>query len=112
MKLPLILLLSAAGQAQTAAPAAAPNPVPIQIYQIDLDPSGRQFSYGKPSLQNDAWVFVQWPDHTTARVPRSQVKTINIWSTDLSKDVIYRIHLQPTPPYKVTDVVEKAPRIR
>jgi hypothetical protein len=98
----LLLLLRGAGLhaqtavSQTGAPAARPTPAPIQIYQIDLDPSGRQFAFGKPSLQNDNWVFTQWPDHTVARVPRSQVKTITLWSKDLSKEVVYRIHLQPT----------------
>ena len=100
--LAVLLLLAAAGlQAQAVAsptgpPAARPTAAPIQIYQIDLDPSGRQFAFGKPTLQNEQWVFIQWPDHTVARVPRAQVKTITLWSKDLSKEVIYRIHLLPT----------------
>jgi len=78
-----------------AAPKATPTPAFIEIYQIDLDPTGRMFSYGKPTLQGDVYSFVQWPDRTMAHVKRSEIKEMKLWTKDLGKEVVYRIHLVP-----------------
>src|SRR5207248_1357930 len=68
-----------AGAAQAAAPQAAHAPAhdpPLEIYEIDLDPSGQAFSFGKPKLDGDAYVFVAWPERQTVRLSRAKVKKI------------------------------------
>jgi len=93
------LLLLAASLPAQAGSAAAPKPTPtpafIEVYQIDLEPTGRMFSYGKPTLQGDVYSFVQWPDRTMAHLKRAEIKEMKLWTKDLSKEVVFRIHLLP-----------------
>jgi hypothetical protein len=95
-----LVLLSAVAAGQQSAPLVGSTPtvtpVLLEIYQIDLDPTGRMFSFGKPVLQGDAWTFIQWPDRTRASVPKSQIKEMKLWTKDLNKEVVYRIHLLPS----------------
>jgi hypothetical protein len=92
----------AAGQ-----PPARPTPVlgmqptpvgedKLEIYQIDLDPSGTAFSLNKPVLEGDAYVFTAWPDRQTVRLSKSKVKTITQRTKDVNEMVVYRIDLAPT----------------
>ena len=56
---------------QPKAPAPAQEP-PLEIYQIDLVPSGTGFALTKPVLQGDVYVFQVWPDRATVRLPKSK----------------------------------------
>ena len=85
---------------QTAAPAtAAPasgtasSAKLLEIWQIDLDPSGTAFALGKPVLDGDAYVFKAWPENTAARLPQSKVKKISQRTKNLDQEVVYRIDL-------------------
>ena len=48
----------------------------LEIYQIDLIPSGQAFALSKPRLEGDVYVFTAWPDRTTARLSKAKVKKI------------------------------------
>jgi hypothetical protein len=95
----VVLLLLAVWLPAQAGPAAAPMPTAtpafIEVYQIDLEPTGRMFAFGKPTLQGDVYSFVQWPDRTMAHLKRSEIKEMKLWTKDLSKEVVFRIHLLP-----------------
>ncbi len=68
----------------------------LEIYQIDLDPSGTAFALGKPVLEGDVYVFKAWPDRAVARLAQSKVKKITQRTKDLNQEVVYRIDLVPT----------------
>ena len=107
----LLTLVAAAlpGQ-QAAAPAAAPPKHPItiatpvsgtaeaalEIYQIDLDPSGTAFALGKPVLDGGAYVFKAWPERTMVRLDQTKVKKITQRTKNLDQEVVYQIDLVPT----------------
>jgi hypothetical protein len=40
----------------------------LEIYQIDLVPSGTAFALNKPVLQGNVYVFRSWPENTPARL--------------------------------------------
>ena len=115
-KTPLAIaaLLSLVGSAlrgqQAAAPATAPPKHPIaiatpvsgtaeaalEIYQIDLDPSGTAFALGKPVLDGGAYVFKAWPERTMVRLDQTKVKKITQRTKNLDQEVVYQIDLVPT----------------
>jgi hypothetical protein len=92
----------ASGQAQpTARPVgmAQPTPAPealLEIYQIDLVPSGFGFAFGQPKLQDNVYVMTVWPDRATIRVPKERVAKITPRTTELSTLEVYRIDLLPS----------------
>jgi hypothetical protein len=94
-------------QAQSSAPPPArptpaiarPAPTPgalVVIYQIDLDPSGTAFAFGKPVLEGDAYVFTVWPERTVVRLQKSKVKKITQRTKNPEQEVVYRIDLAPS----------------
>ena len=94
-------LLILAGGLQGQQPAAPPASKSIstghlEIYQIELDPTGTAFALTKPELQGDVYVFLAWPDRASVRLPRARVKKITQRTKDLSKEVVYRIDMIPT----------------
>ena len=94
----MALAVSLSGQ-QPAAQASAPKPAaepPLEIYQIDLVPSGSGFSLTKPVLQGDVYVFQAWPDRQIVRLPKSKVKNMAPRTKDVSNEFIYQIDLVPT----------------
>jgi len=96
--LAFVLALLAAGvqgrQSQAkSSPAAEP---PLEIYQIDLVPSGSGFALTKPVLQGDVYVFQAWPDRATVRLPKARVKNMVARTKDVSSEVVYQIDLVPT----------------
>ena len=95
----LALAAIARGQ-QSASPGAsapAPTPVgPLELYQVDLVPTGTGFAVTKPVLQGDVWVFKVWPDSSTVRLDKSKVKTITPRTKQLQSETAYRIDLAPT----------------
>jgi hypothetical protein len=88
-------LLSAGMQAQNPAPAPTPA-VPLEIYQVDLVPTGTGFAMTKPVQEGDVWVFQVWPDRATVRLAQSRVKKITPRTKQLQSEVAYRIDLVPS----------------
>ena len=99
-------LLAAGAQAQQPQSQQPPaqHPVgmqaqseePLDIYQIDLVPSGSGFALTKPVLEGDVYVFKVWPDRSTVRLPKSKVKSIVPRTKDVSNEVLYQIDLAPS----------------
>jgi hypothetical protein len=91
-------------QAQSSAPrptpaSARPAPTPgalVEIYQIDLNPSGTAFAFGKPVLEGDAYVFTVWPERTVVHLQKSKVKRITQRTKNPDQEVVYRIDLAPS----------------
>jgi hypothetical protein len=104
-----VLALSPVARGQAAAPAA-PAPAPaahptsgaapaeamLEIYQIDLDPSGTAFALGKPVLEGTAYVFKAWPERTVVHLDQTKVKKITQRTKNLDQEVVYQIDLVPT----------------
>ena len=88
-------LLSAGMEARNPAPAPTPAG-PLELYQVDLVPTGTGFAVTRPVLQGDVWVFQVWPDRSTVRLAQSKVKKITPRTKDLQNEVAYRIDLAPS----------------
>lgn len=69
---------------------------PLEIYQIDLNPSGTGFALTRPVLEGDVYVFKVWPDRSTVRLPRSRVKKMIRRTQDINGEVLYQIDLVPS----------------
>ena len=95
----LVVSLLSAGMAAQAAqnPPPAPTPAgPLEIYQVDLVPTGTGFAMTKPVLQGDVWVFKVWPDQSTVRLAQSKVKKITPRTKQLQSEEAYRVDLAPS----------------
>jgi hypothetical protein len=100
----LAVSLSASAQQPAAAPASAlktsePTKVPhvgIEIYQVDLIPTGRGFAVGKPVLEGDVYVFKALPEKQEVRVSKDKVRDITLRIPDLNAEVVYEIRLLPS----------------
>lgn len=105
----LILATGAQGQQPQSQPSQAPpaqakpavgmqsqSEEPLDIYQIDLIPTGTGFALTKPVLEGDVYVFKVWPDRATVRLPRSKVKKMVRRTKDVHDEVLYQIDLLPT----------------
>ncbi len=97
----LLLAAGAPGQqpgatAPVGTPAATKTDGLLQIYQIDLDPSGTAFAFGKPVLEGDAYVFTAWPDKAVVHLAKSKVKKISPRTKSLDEYVVYQIDLAPS----------------
>ena len=68
----------------------------LEIYQIDLDPTGSAFALGKPKLEGGVYVYRAWPEKDIVRLPQVRVKKITQRTTDLNKEAVYQIDLVPT----------------
>jgi hypothetical protein len=68
---------------------------PLEIYQIDLVPSGTGFALTKPVLEGDVYVFKVWPDRATVRLPQSKVKKMIRRTKDVSDEFLYQVDLVP-----------------
>jgi hypothetical protein len=89
-------------QSPQSAPPAAPQgqtqgqPPLLEIYQIDLDPSGTAFALSKPRLEGDVYVYSAWPENAIVRLPQAKVRKITQRTKDLNKETVYRIDLVPS----------------
>ena len=68
----------------------------LEIWQIDLNPSGTGFALTRPVLEGDVYVFKVWPDRATVRLPRSRVKKMARRTQDINGEVLYQIDLLPS----------------
>lgn len=90
----LTVSVSVTGQELKSA-TPAPEP-PIVVYKVELLPTGYGFAMEEPKLEGDVYVFRTIPERTVARLPKSRVKKITRWSSDLGKEVIWQVELNPT----------------
>jgi hypothetical protein len=92
----VFVTIASALQAQElgVSPSAAPGQEPrIIVYRIDLVPTGSMFAMNEPVLDGDAYVFRALPERTEVRLPKVKVKSVARWSTDYSKEVVWRVEL-------------------
>jgi hypothetical protein len=68
----------------------------LEIYQIDLEPTGSTFALGQPRLEGEVYAFTTWPERANARLPRAKVRKITLRTKDLSKEAVYQIDLVPS----------------
>lgn len=80
---------------QSSQPAPA-SETPIVVYRIDLNPTGFGFAMEEPKLEGNVYVFRTLPERTISRLPKERVKKISRWSSDLGKEVIWQVELNPT----------------
>ena len=94
----LVFSVSAQGQAKKPEVGMQPRPAeePLDIWQIDLNPSGTGFALTTPVLQGDVYVFKVWPDRATVRLKKERVKKMVQRTKDINGEVIYQIDLVPT----------------
>jgi hypothetical protein len=96
----LALAVSAPGPASQTPPSSgektAPPEGPLELYQIDLVPTGSGFAVTKPVLEGDVYVFQVWPDRATVRLPKSKVKNMVSRTKDVNAQVAYQIDLAPS----------------
>ncbi|HEY6931045.1 MAG TPA: hypothetical protein VJA66_15330 [Thermoanaerobaculia bacterium] len=78
------------GQAQ---PASAHHF--LDIYQVDLNPSGYGFALSEPVIQGDFYVFKVWPEGDMIRVPKARIKGVTKRTKDLDKEYIYQLVVVP-----------------
>src|SRR5215467_11864343 len=97
--------LTASAQQPAAAPAATglplqqPTPVPhvgVEIYQVNLIPTGMGFAVGKPVLDGDFYVFKALPEKQQVRVSKDRVRNITLRIADLNAETVYEIRLLPS----------------
>lgn len=69
---------------------------PIEIWQVDLVPTGTGFAVTEPRLEGDTYVFNAWPDRSPVRVSKSKIKKITNRTKQLKNETMYRIDLLPT----------------
>ncbi len=90
----LTLAVRAQGDQQSPQPPKAEEP--LEVYQIDLVPTGSGFALTKPVLEGDVYVFKVWPDRATVRLPKSKVKNMVRRTKDVNDQVAYQIDLVPS----------------
>ena len=68
----------------------------VEIWRIDLDPTGSAFAFGKPQLEGDVYVYRAWPEKDIVRLPKTRVKNMTQRTKDLNNETIYQIDLVPS----------------
>jgi hypothetical protein len=72
------------------------QPQALEIYRIELEPTGTAFALSKPQLEGDVYVFTVWPERDTVRLKKARVKKISRLTSDVNKESVYWIDLVPT----------------
>jgi hypothetical protein len=72
------------------------KPETLEIYQIDLIPSGSAFALNKPVLENNSWVFKVWPERDIVHLRKEKVRNITQRTKDLAQFHVYQIDLKPS----------------
>jgi len=89
----------ASAPAPATLPVTEPTKVPhqgVEIYQVDLIPTGMGFAVGKPVLEGDVYVFQALPEKQTVRVSKDKVRNITLRIRDLNEEAVYEIQLLPS----------------
>jgi hypothetical protein len=68
----------------------------VEIYEVDLIPTGMGFAVGKPVLEGDTYVFNALPEKQSVRVSKDKVRAITLRIADLNAEVVYEIRLLPS----------------
>ncbi|HMF10314.1 MAG TPA: hypothetical protein VKJ00_14340 [Thermoanaerobaculia bacterium] len=101
----LVSLTAVLGVQAQQAPAGKPvlqkpmemqSEEPLDIWQIDLNPSGTGFALTTPKDEGDVYVFKVWPDRAVVRLPKSRVKKMVRRTKDVNSEAIYQIDLVPS----------------
>jgi len=101
----LLSLFAFSAQAMQAPPQKPPakppaagtgTTEPLDIWQIDLNPTGTGFALTTPVLEGDTYVFKVWPDRQVVRLNKAKVKKMVRRTKDINSEVIYQIDLVPT----------------
>lgn len=104
----VIGLLVLAASALPAQQPPAPRPTPMigmqgqakvdvmEIWEIDLVPSGSAFALNKPVLEGDTYVFTVWPDRDVVHLPKARVRGVRQRTKELEKFGVYQIELLPS----------------
>jgi hypothetical protein len=99
--LPLAFAVAALGQQATPKKPILQRPAemrpeePLDIWQIDLVPSGTGFALTTPVDEGDVYVFRVWPDRALIRLPKSRVKKMVRRTKDVNSEALYQIDLLP-----------------
>lgn len=72
------------------------KPETLEIYQIDLVPSGSAFALNKPVLENNSYVFKVWPERDIVHLRKEKVRKITQRTKDLAQFHVYQIDLKPS----------------
>jgi hypothetical protein len=100
----LLVLAALSLSAQQAKPRPTPmlgmqptaRPEMLEIYQIDLVPSGSAFALNKPVLENNSYVFKVWPERDIVHLRKEKVRNITQRTKDLAQFHVYQIDLKPS----------------
>jgi hypothetical protein len=71
----------------------------IVVYRIDLNPTGSIFAMNEPVLEGDTYVFKSLPERAETRLQKSKVKQVVRWTTDVEKEVVWQIDVEPSGSY-------------
>jgi len=113
-----LLAASATTYGQSSpAPKAAPTPVSrpssapvahIEIYRIELNPTGSTFALGEPRRVSDGFVYRGLIEKADVHIPKSMVKSIKPMTKDLNHETAWQIDLLP----KGTVVARDEPKLK
>jgi hypothetical protein len=92
---------------RVARPAAAPV-AHIEIYRIELNPTGSTFALGEPRPVADGWVYRGLVEKAQVHIPKSMVKAITPMTKDLNAESAWELVLLP----KGTVVAREEPKLK
>lgn len=72
------------------------KPEMLEIWELQLIPSGSAFAMNKPVLEGDAYVFKVWPERDIVHLPKARVKGMRQRTKELDKFAVYQIELLPS----------------
>lgn len=75
------------------APAAVPH---VEIYRIDLNPTGHTFAVREPRPVADGYVYRGLVEKADVHIPKSMVKSITPLTKDLNGESLWQIDLVPS----------------
>ena len=114
----LAVVAMARGQSSTTAPppaeglrVARPSAAPvahIEIYRIELNPTGSAFALGEPRPVADGWVYRGLVEKADVHIPKSMVKAISPMTKDLNHESAWELQLLP----KGTVVARDEPKLK
>jgi hypothetical protein len=96
--LPLLVLAQQPKPRSTPMVGMQPTAKPemLEIYQIDLVPSGSAFALNKPVLENNSYVFKVWPERDIVHLRKEKVRKITPRTQALEKYAVYQVEMVPS----------------